>query len=167
MDTINLAADMISVTKGELISPHFGDVIAAAVMDEDKYGSVDRAVWNPRGLSLYSNSNVDGHIAKLSSKARKADNEELREIINNRILSLSNDALEVWIPETDKHLYEELDSLIKHYGGFVTSGVIQTPIGPIPNSFVAAAQTAAQTLRRKILNIGGFLVRAENEVVAG
>ena len=167
LDTINLAADMISVTKGELISPHFGDVIAAAVMDEDKYGSVDRAVWNPRGLSLYSNSNVDGHIAKLSSKARKADNEELREIINNRILSLSNDALEVWIPETDKHLYEELDSLIKHYGGFVTSGVIQTPIGPIPNSFVAAAQTAAQTLRRKILNIGGFLVRAENEVVAG
>ena len=167
LDTINLAADMISVTKGELISPHFGDVIAAAIMDEDKYGSVDRAVWNLRGLSLYSSANVTSHVAKLSSKARKTDNEELQEIINNRILSLSNDALEVWIPQDDIYLYEELDSLIKHYGGFVTSGTIQTPIGPIPNSFAGAAQTAAQTLREKILNIGGFLVRAENEVVAG
>ena len=167
LDTINLAADIISVTKGELISPHFGDVITAAIMDEDKYGSVDRAIWTVRGLSLYSNANVHGHVAKLSSKARKTDNEELQEIINNRILSLSNDALEVWIPQDDRYLYEELDSLIKHYGGFVTSGTVQTSIGPIPNSFVGAAQTAAQTLRRKILNIGGFLVRVENEVVAG
>ena len=90
-----------------------------------------------------------------------------KEIINNRILSLSNDALEVWIPQDDRHLYEELDSMIQHYGGFVTSGTVLTPIGPIPYSFVTAAQTAAQTLREKILNIGGFLVRAENEVVAG
>ena len=92
---------------------------------------------------------------------------QLQEIINNRILSLSNDALEIWIPENDNHLYEELDSLIKHYGGFVTSGTVQTPLGPVPNSFVTAAQSAAQTLRKEILNIGGFLVRADNEMVAG
>ena len=167
LDTINLAADMISVTKGELISPHFGDVIAAAVMDEDKYGSVDRAVWTSRGLSLYSNVDVTKHISKLSSKARNTDNDELRDILNNRILSLSNDALEVWIPEDDHFLYEELDSIIKHYGGFVTSGAVITSIGPIPTSFVSSAQTSAQTLRTKILNIGGFLVRAEDEMVAG
>ena len=167
LDTINLAADMISVTKGELISPHFGDVITAAVMDEDKYGTVDRAVWTSKGLSLYSNVDVTRHVSKLSSKLRKTDNEELRDILNDRILSLSNDALEVWIPEDDQFLYEELDSVIKHYGGFVTSGSTMTQIGPIPMSFVSSAQTSAQTLRTKILNIGGFLVRADDEMVAG
>ena len=64
-------------------------------------------------------------------------------------------------------MYEELDSIIKHYGGFVTSGSIMTPIGPMPASFASSAQTSAQTLRTKILNIGGFLVRAEDEMVAG
>ena len=46
LDTVNLAADMISVTKGELVSPHFGDIIPAAILDKDKYGSVERAVWS-------------------------------------------------------------------------------------------------------------------------
>lgn len=166
IDTINLASDMISVTRGELISPHFGDAISVAILDEDKYGTVDRAIWSDRGLSLFSSADVSGHVSKLAAKVKRGNNEELQNIINDRILSLSNDALEVWIPETESFLLEELDSLIKHYGGFVTSGAVNTSLGPLPNSFVTAAQTAAQTLRRKILNIGGFLVRVDDEVVA-
>ena len=167
LSTINLAADMCAVTKSELISPHFGDVISIGVLDEDKYGSIDRCIWSHRGVSLYKNVDVSVHLRKLASRAKNADNDELREIINERILSLSNDALEVWLPQTDLNLLEELDSLIKHYGGFVTSGATETPLGFLPTSFVVAGQSSAQTLRKEILNIGGFLVRANDEMVAG
>tara|TARA_X000000950_G_C13833612_1_gene627234 strand:+ start:500 stop:1510 length:1011 start_codon:yes stop_codon:yes gene_type:complete len=166
LSTINLSADMCSVTKGELISPHFGDAISVAILDEDKYGTVDRCIWNSRGLNLYKTVDVSTHLAKLSAKARKSDNEELRDLITERMLSLSNDAVEVWIPEQQKYVIEELDALIKLYGAFVTSGAVETPLGYLPESFVHAAQSAAQTLREEILNIGGFLVRAENEMVA-
>ena len=73
----------------------------------------------------------------------------------------------MWIPETDVSLIEELHALIQLYGAFCVSGVVFTPIGPIPTSFVLSAQSAAKSLREEILNIGGFLVRAEDEMVAG
>ena len=69
------------------------------------------------------------------------------------------------VPRKNQSLIEEIDSLIKHYGAFVTSGFVTSPIGDLPNSFVEAAQTAAHSLRDEILNIGGFLVRADNEMV--
>ena len=61
----------------------------------------------------------------------------------------------------------ELDSLIKHYNGFVTSGMVNTPIGMIPKCFFDSAKEAALSLRKEILNIGGFLVGVDNEMVAG
>ena len=51
------------------------------------------------------------------------------------------------------------------YNGFVTSGLIDTPIGPLPTCFVESANQSAQSLRKEILNIGGFLVGVEDEVV--
>ena len=38
-------------------------------------------------------------------------------------------------------------------------------LGHIPTSFIEAASTAANTLKTEILNIGGFLVESNNEVV--
>ena len=67
----------------------------------------------------------------------------------------------------DKQTLQEIDAMIKHYNGFVTSGFVQTPIGRIPNCFYAAAKQTAQSLRQEILNIGGFLVGVKDEVVAG
>lgn len=165
--TINLAADMCTITKGELISPHFGDVIPAAIRDEDKWGTVDKAEWTSRGLFLFKETNASKHVEKLLSKIKDETNEELIEVIQNRVLSMSNDALEVWIPKHDYQLLEELDSLIKHYNGYIISGAINTPLGYVPKSFISAAQTASQSFREKILNIGGFLVRTDNEMVVG
>jgi hypothetical protein len=166
LETMNLAADMCSVTRGELVSPHFGDVIASAVLDEDKWGTADKIEWTSRGLSIYKQVNVTGHINSLLEKIKKTDVEDMQKIYQDRILSLSNDAVELWVPEKEKQLIEELDSLIKHYNGFVVSGAVETPLGLLPKCFVDAAQTAAQSLKKEILNIGGFLVRAKDEVVA-
>lgn len=163
LETINLASDICAVTKGELISPHFGDVISVAVLDEDKWGSVDRVIWNPYGLSIYSNVNVSSHINKLIQRSKKADSEELRGIIENRILSLSNDSIEVWIPKSNFKTIEELDSLLKHYAAFVSSGAVKTSLGILPKSFVDSAVTSAAAFKKEILNIGGFLVRADDE----
>ena len=71
------------------------------------------------------------------------------------------------MPDTQKDLSADLDSMIKHYGAFVVSGAVETPLGYLPSSFVDSAKASAKTLKDTILNIGGFLVRADNEVVAG
>ena len=91
----------------------------------------------------------------------------IRDRYRDRILSLSNDAVEIWINKEDQQTIEELDSLIKHYNGFVRSGLVETPIGKIPKCFADVAKLTAQSLREEILNIGGFLVGVNDEVVAG
>lgn len=166
LESINLAADMCSITKGELISAHFGDIIPASVLNEDKWGTADRIEWSTTGLSIYKQVDVSNHVNNLMQKLRNTEEEDLQKIYRDRILSLSNDAIEVWIHKEDIHTREEIDSMIKHYNGYVTSGMIDTPIGPMPACFAASAIETAQSLRREILNIGGFLVGVENEVVA-
>ena len=167
IESINLAADMCAITGGELITPHFGDVIAASLLKEDKWGSIERLEWADGKLSLYKQVNVDRHINSLINKMKKIEEEELQEIYRNRILSLSNDAMEVWIPKGDTFLFQEVDALLKHYNAFVISGIVDTPLGPLPKCFVEAAKDAAQSLRTEILNIGGFLVGVDDEMVAG
>ena len=166
LDTINLAADLCAVSQGELISAHFGDIIPAVICHPDKWGSVDKVEWNSKGLSIYKDINVSSHVNRLINKLKTIENEELEDLIRERILSLSNDAIEVWVPKEKIQLIEELDSLIKHYNAFVTSGAVDTPLGMLPKSFIDAAQATAQSLQKEILNIGGFLVRAKDEVVA-
>ena len=167
IESINLSADMCAITKGELISAHFGDIISASILNEDKWGSVTRSEWAAGKLSLYSEANVDVHKRNLVEKMKQQDNEELQKIYSDRILSLSNDAIEVWIPRDNSRLELELDGLIKHYNGFVISGIVKTPIGNIPYNFATTAKESAGSLRKEILNIGGFLVGVEDEVVAG
>ena len=167
IESINLAADMCAITKGELISAHFGDIISASILNEDKWGSVTRSEWADGKLSLYSDANVDAHKKNLVEKMKHIDNEELQKIYSDRILCLSNDAIEVWIPDNNAKLASEIDGLIKHYNGFVTSGSVKTPIGNIPYNFASNAKESAGSLRKEILNIGGFLVGVEDEMVAG
>lgn len=167
IESINLAADMCAITGGELITPHFGDVIGPSLLKEEKWGTLDRLEWGEGKLSLYKHVNVDGHIRNLINKMKTIEEEDLQEIYQNRILSLSNDAIEVWIPKGDTFLLKEMDGLLKHYNAFVVSGLIDTPLGPLPKCFVDAAKDAAQSLRTEILNIGGFLVGVDDEVVAG
>ena len=165
IDSINLAADMCAITNGELISAHFGDIISAHILDEDKWGSVDRVEWSQGRLSLQKQVNIDGHIRNLIKKSMSVD-EEIQEIYRNRILSLSNDALEVWIPHKKRFQISELDGLLKHYNAFIKSGLVSTPIGPVPKCFIDSAKESAHSLRKEILNIGGFLVGVKDEVVA-
>ena len=167
IESINLAADISAITKGELISAHFGDVISASVLNEDKWGILDRAEWTSSGLSLYKEVDVSRHIKNLIEKTKSIQEEEIQEIYKERILSLSNDAIEVWIDKKDKQVIEELDSMIKHYNGFVVSGLVETDLGQLPSCFVDAAKECAQSLREEIVNIGGFLVGIDNEMVAG
>ena len=167
IESINLAADMCAISGGELISAHFGDVIAACILNEDKWGSVDRLEWSDGKLSLYANKEVSGHVNNLITKMASIEEEEIQKIYQDRILSLSNDALEVWIPKENIFLLKELDGLLKHYNGFVISGLVETPIGPLPKCFADTAKQAAQSLRSEILNIGGFLVGVDDEVDVG
>lgn len=167
IESINLAADMCAITGGELISAHFGDVISATILDEDKWGSIDRLEWSDGKLSLYKEVDVQRHIRSLINKLKTIEEEEVQKLYRERILSLSNDAVEAWIPKEDTFLLNEIDGLLKHYNGFVVSGLVNTPIGPIPKCFADASKDAAQSLRKEILNIGGFLVGVEDEVVAG
>lgn len=166
LDTINLAADLCAVTKGELISPHFGDIITTALLDEDKWGQVDRLEWTYKGVNLYSSSNVDRHVKRIIDKLESTTEEEVENLLRERILSLSNDALEIWIPKDTSGLLQEIDQMIRHYNAYVVSGVADTKIGKMPIAFVRTAKEAAESLREKILNIGGFLVRVDDEVVA-
>ena len=166
LETINLAADMCAVTRGQLISLHFGDVISSAVLNRDKWGEVESALWNDKGLFLTKDINVQGHVNTLLQKINSTDNEDMYTLYQDRILSLSNNALEIWIPKEDEELIEELDSLICHYNAFVATGATKTDIGYLPKCFVDAAATRAQSLKESILNIGGFLLRVDNEVVA-
>ena len=165
LESINLAADMCAITGGELISAHFGDVIAASILEEDKWGEVDKLEWSNFGLSLYKNANVDRHVRNLITKLKNIEEEEIQNMYRDRILSLSNDAIEVWINKTDKKLVDELDGMIKHYNGYVTSGMVNTEIGLLPSCFVTSAKDTAESLRQEILNIGGFLVGVKNEMV--
>ena len=167
IESINLAADMCAVTKGELISAHFGDVISASVLNEDKWGQADRVEWTSQGLYLHKQVDVSSHVRNLITKLKSIEEEEIQDLYRDRILSLSNDAVEIWINKEDQQVIEELDSLIKHYNGFVRSGLVETPIGEIPKCFADVAKLTAQSFREEILNIGGFLVGVNDEVVVG
>lgn len=167
LETINLASDICAITKGELISPHFGDAIAAAIMDRSKWGSVEKCIYRHSNLSLHKDVDVSNHVSKLVTKAKRAESEELKDLLNDRIISLSNDALEIWVNKENTEMLDELDALLKHYTAFVTSGAITTSCGILPSSFVDAAQSAANSFKEEILNIGGFLVRTNDEVVVG
>lgn len=167
LQTINLAADMCAITKGELISAHFGDIIPACIVDRNKWGEVDRAEWTEYGLALYKDVNVSRHISNIVKKLKTIEEDEVKNIYKDRILSLSNDAIEVWVNKNNKQVLEELDAMIKHYNGYVVTGLIDTKIGPIPKCFADAARETAQSFRREILNIGGFLVGVKDEVVVG
>ena len=163
IESINLAADMCAISKGELISAHFGDVITSALLDEDKWGTVDRAEWANGTLSLQKEVDVSRQVASLIHRLKAIEEEDVQKIYRDRILSLSNDAIEVWVNKNNHQVLEELDALIKHYNGFVTSGSVETPIGEIPSSFAAAAKATAKSLKEKLVNIGGFLVGVENK----
>lgn len=126
---------------------------------------MDRVEWSQGRLSLQKQVNIDGHIRNLIKKSMSVD-EEIQEIYRNRILSLSNDALEVWIPHKKRFQISELDGLLKHYNAFIKSGLVSTPIGPVPKCFIDSAKESAHSLRKEILNIGGFLVGVKDEVVA-
>lgn len=167
IDTINLASDLCAITKGELISPHFGDAISSSVLKEDKWGKVNRLQYDNGTLSLEADVNVDRHVRSLMAKLKTIEEEDLQKIYRDRILSLSNDAIEVWINEKDVSLIDTFDGLVKHYNGFVASGIVNTPIGQIPKCFLDIANECALSLRKEILNIGGFLVGVKDEVVAG
>ena len=167
IESINLAADLCAITKGELISPHFGDVISSSLLKEEKWGRVNTLQYNSGQLSLESDINVDRHIRSLMEKLKSVEEEDLQKIYQDRILSLSNDAIEVWIYENNTSLFDTIDGLIKHYNGFVASGIADTPIGELPKCFLDTAKECAQSLKEEILNIGGFLVGVKDEVVAG
>lgn len=167
LETVNLAADMSAVSGGELISAHFGDLIAVATMDEDKWGTCDRAEWTSKGLAVYKDTDVSRHVRNLLNKIAKTDNEDLESILEDRVLSLSNDSIIVSIPDNKIRVLEEFKKVIEHYNSFVISGSVETPLGILPAGFVEIAQQNAQTLREEILNIGGFLVRVNDELVAG
>ncbi len=166
LETINLAADLCSITKGELISNQFGDVIASSVLDEDKWGQVDRIEWTSKGLAVFKEVNTSRHMNNLITKMKETENEDLANLLRDRVLSLSNDAVEVWIPKENFQTLGELDSLIKIYNAFVATGAVETKLGLMPKCLVDNAQETAEILRQEILNIGGFLVRTDNEVVA-
>lgn len=167
IESINLAADLCAITKGELISPHFGDVMTSALLKEDKWGKVDRLQYTAGQLSLEANTNVDRHIRSLMEKLKTIEEEDLQKIYRDRILSLSNDAIEVWIDENDTSLIDTFDGLVKHYNGFVTSGISETSLGRLPKCFLDTAKECAESLRKEILNIGGFLVGVDDEMVVG
>ena len=150
-----------------LISAHFGDIISASILNKDKWGEIDRLEWSNGRLQLFKDTDVSGHIRTIVDKLKTIEEEEVQKIYQDRILSLSNDAMEVWIPKEDKYMITELDGLLKHYNAFVNSGLVETPIGPIPKCFVDSAKESAVSLRKEILNIGGFLVGVKDEVVAG
>lgn len=167
LETINLAADICAITKGELISPHFGDAISVAILDQSKWGDVEKCTYRHANLSLYKNVDVSNHVSKLVAKSKESESEELKDLLNDRIISLSNDALEIWVNKENTEIIEEIDALFKHYAAFVTSGAVETSCGILPASFVDAAQDAANSFKEEILNMGGFLVRANDEMVVG
>ena len=167
IDTINMAADLCAVTGAQLISPHFGDVIVSAVMDRDKWGEIDSFRWVGQESHIRSQRDTTRHRKSLIKKRDSIVEEEIKDLYSTRIMSLSSDAFEIKLPDTQKDLSADLDSMIKHYGAFVVSGAVQTPLGYLPSSFVESAQASSKTLKETILNIGGFLVRADDEVVVG
>lgn len=160
LDTINLAADICAITKGELISNHFGDIIAASVLNEDKWGTIDRLEWSNGQLQLFKEVDVSSHIRNLLLRMDESEEEDLKNIFRDRILSLSNDALEIWVPKGEIELLRDMKEMIKHYNAFVLSGSISTPIGNLPSSFVEAAGKTARSLRERIDNTGGYLINA-------
>ena len=160
LDTINLAADICAITKGELISNHFGDVISASVLDEDKWGSIDRLEWSAGILQIYKDVDVSSHIKSLLKRMDESEEEDLKKIFRDRILSLSNDALEVWVPKEELELIRDMKEMIKHYNAFVLTGSVNTNIGNLPVSFVESAGKTALSLRKRIDNTGGYLVNA-------
>ena len=162
ISTINLASDMMSITQGELITSHFGDVVSSAVIDPAKIGVCDFAEWSRGNLKISKNIDVTGQINKLLAKIEKTEEEDLKSILSDRISSLSNNSIQVEIPEAQTRVFEELDMLIKHYNAFIVGGSVETNAGILPAAIVETAQQTAESLEKEILNIAGFLTREYN-----
>lgn len=157
IQTINLAADMIAVTGGELVSTAFGDIITSAVQQDEKYGAAARIEYTGKSLEIDSDRDVSRQ-RKVLLEALKDAPEELEEILSNRIHSLTNDSIEVNIPKAEVQLREELDMMFKHYSQFVQSGFTKTQYGVLPTSIVRNVTTVVDSTLGEMQKIGGFLL---------
>lgn len=159
IQTVNLAADMLAVTGGELISPSFGDILTAAIQEDEKYGSAEKVEYTGSSLEIDSDRNVSRHRASLLNALSGAD-EALQEIISNRVHSLTNDSIEVNIPKSDAKLHEELDMMFKHYSQFIQSGYSKTQHGILPTSIVKNVTRVVGSTQTELDKIGGFLLES-------
>ena len=159
LSSINLAADIIAVAGGELVSTAFGDVITGAIGNEDKYGSANRIEYTGKTLDIDSDRDVSRHRRALLDALEGAD-EALQEILSNRVHSITNDSIEVNIPKSDSKLHEELDMMFKHYSAFVQTGYTKLETGLLPSNIVRVASAIADTTNIELQKIGGFLLES-------
>jgi hypothetical protein len=160
VNSINLAADMITATGGELVSTHFGDIIPASCSNDEKYGEIERIEVTSRGIDIDSDRDTSRQIQHLLSVLEDTEEEALQELLSNRIHSLTNDSIEVNIPKSDPKLHEELDMMFKHYSAFVQHGMSKTQLGWIPASIVRVVNEIADSTDTELKRIGGFLLEA-------
>ena len=159
VQTINLSADMMSITGGQLISPQFGDAIAVACINPVKRGKCDRIEYGSSGLSVFKDGvDIRYHVNNLLSRIENTDSEDLQKILGDRIQSLSNDAIELLINEQDEIMIEELDMLIKHYNSFVKSGAYYINNQYYPKEMIDSVNKVKTSFTNELEKIAGFLI---------
>lgn len=163
IETINLAADLSVITGGQLITSQMGDRITLEIMNPKKRGLVQRIEWNNNKLSLYKEDNklVQSHLSSLYMRLSEASSEDLQNIYSDRIQCLSNDSLELMIPEYEEILLDELDMLLKHYNAYIRSGVLEINGLTIPWSFRDGLKDIVNSFKNEIKKIAGFLMVSE------
>ena len=161
--TVNMASDMMAVCKGELVSTHFGDLISASCANDDKYGSVNRIEVVSNGIEIDSDADTSRQVQYLLSKMSELDEDEepVKELIGNRIHSLTNDSIVVHIPKTSPELHEEVDAMLKHYSAFSQYGMTRTQRGWLPSIYVKTCNAIAESTNRELSRIGGYLLESK------
>jgi len=157
--TINLSADMMAITGGQLISWQFGDAIAVSIIDPIKRGNCQRIEYTSSGLSIFKeNVDLTGHINNLLQRLVESNSEDMRQILGDRIQSLSNDGVELLINEENEILIDELDQLLKHYNSFVKSGCYVIDNEYYPKEMIDSVRTVSKSFRKELQKIAGFLI---------
>jgi hypothetical protein len=163
VSTVNMASDLMAVCKGELVSTHFGDLISASCGQDEKYGSINRIEVTSRGVEIDSDADTSRQVQYLLSKMAELteDEEPVKELIGNRIHSLTNDSIVVHIPKSSPELHEEVDAMLKHYSAFSQSGMTKTQHGWLPSIYVRTCNSIAESTNYELSRIGGYLLEAK------
>jgi len=153
---INALVDLIKITGGMSINCQFGDVIAIACNEEERYGFVNKVQIYNKNIVLNTDKDISAHKKSLINKMLSAE-ETLQQVYAERVSNLANELCEIRLRNSDTLIKEEVDWAVKYYVSGACGGFIKCENIVVPKKWHDVCAQVAKNLTETLKTIGGVV----------